>query len=105
MEVREWGALWGPGTSPGELEEMVRVAERKEREAEGLEPGRQWRAVSPGFWWAQGSCLKGSQLAQSGEHGLHEERESQVAFSSTAQKQPRRPQGQARRRLLAPDTY
>ena len=43
--LREWGALWGPGTSPDELEEMVRVAGRKEREVEGLEPGRQWRAV------------------------------------------------------------
>ena len=104
--LRESGALWGLGTSPDELEEMVRVAGRKEREVEGLEPGRQWRTVSPGFWWAQGGCLRGSQLVQSGEHGLHgEERESQVAFSSTAQKQPRRPQGQARRRLLAPHTY
>ena len=43
--LREWGALWGPGTSPDELEEMVRGAGRKEREVEGLEPGRQWRAV------------------------------------------------------------
>lgn len=35
MEVREWGALLGAQDSPGELEEMVRVAERKERECGG----------------------------------------------------------------------
>lgn len=46
MEVTRVGGSLGPRDySPDELEEMVRVAGRKEREVEGLEPGRQWRAV------------------------------------------------------------
>lgn len=62
-------------------------------------------AVSPGFWWAQGSCLKGSQLAQSGEHGLHEEREKiRWLLAALLQKQPRRPRAKPEG-YLAPDTY
>lgn len=92
MEVREWGALWGPGTSPGELEEMVSGGEKGERGGEGLEPGRQWRAVSPGFWWAQGGCLRGSQLTQSGEHGLYgAERENQVDLAALLRSSPEGP--------------